>query len=201
MSVSVPTSLDFLHNAKWHNEPPDWSLNDKMLSLITGMETDFWQDTFYGFHRDDGHFLGAPVSGDFTTIVTFQGHYKVLYDQAGLMLRADRNNWLKAGIEFSDDVTNFSVVVTRNGHSDWSVIAVPYIIGPQKIRLTRFGTALLVHYHGQDGAWYLMRVTYFPDDRFNQIGPMACSPKREGFEVQFTSFEVGPPIASPLHTG
>ena len=197
----MSSGLDFLHKASWHNEPPDWSLSDRMLSLVTGRNTDFWQDTFYGFHRDDGHFLGAPVAGDFTAIITFEGHYEVLYDQAGLMMRADQNNWLKAGIEFSDDVTNFSVVVTHDGHSDWSVIAVPRVSGPQKIRLTRSGTALLVHHHGQDGGWHLMRVAHFPDDRITQIGPMACSPQREGFETCFTSFEVGPPIESPLHAG
>ena len=49
------------------------------------------------------------------------GTYKDRFDQAGLMLRIDHENWIKAGIEFVDGHYNVSAVVTH-GKSDWSVI-------------------------------------------------------------------------------
>lgn len=188
-----------LRGAAWHAEPTDWALTDATLTLTTGNKTDFWQDTFYGFQRDDGHFLGRAVTGDFTAIVGFEAEYQVLYDQAGLMMRSDAHNWLKTGIEYSDEVTNFSTVVTRNGRSDWSVVSVPKLTGPQRVRLTRKGDAVITHCQAADGQWHLMRLADFPIDASVHVGPMACSPERNGLHVSFSEFEIGPALASPLH--
>ena len=49
--------------------------------------------------------------------------YKVRFDQAGLMLRADKENYIKAGIEFVDGKFNISCVVTHHT-SDWLVITL-----------------------------------------------------------------------------
>ncbi len=190
---------DALRSATWHCAPPHWELDGKGLTLTTGNKTDFWQETMYGFHRDDGHFLGVEVNDDFTAIVTFEGEYQALYDQAGMMARIDARNWLKTGIEFSDDITNFSAVVTRDGRSDWSVVGVPRVSGPQQVRLTRVGAAIVAHYRGAGGGWNLMRLADFPAARTVKIGPMACSPQRAGFKARFTRFEVGPPIGEPVH--
>jgi regulation of enolase protein 1 (concanavalin A-like superfamily) len=195
----MSNAMAFLDAAEWHAPPPSWSLRDGVLEVVTGAATDFWQDTFYGFRRDNGHFLGAEVQGDFTAVVTFEGDYEVLYDQAGMMMRADARTWLKTGIEFSDDVTNFSVVVTREGRSDWSVIGVPRVSGPQQVRLTRRGAAVVVHYRGADGRWHLLRLADFQAPSALRIGPMTCSPERAGFRARFAGFEVGPAMETPLH--
>ncbi len=190
--------MKFLETALWHAEPPSWAFRDGVLHVTTADRTDFWQDTFYGFRRDDGHFLGAPAEGDFTAIVTFDAQYEVLYDQAGMMMRIDAENWLKTGIEFSDDVTNFSVVITRGGHSDWSVVQVPRVTGAQQVRLTRNGNAAIVHFLGRDGQWHLLRLGNFTVGAV-RLGPMTCSPQRAGLQVRFLGFDVGPPLAKPLH--
>ena len=166
--------------------------------MTTGLETDFWRDTFYGFKRDNGHFFGTAVRGDFTATVVFEGSYEALYDQAGVMLRLDERNWLKMGIGFSDGVTNFSVVVTRD-RSDWSIVRVPLVSGPQAVRLTRVAGAVLADFRDAAATWQLMRVADFPDSAESQVGPMVCSPQRAGFQARFTTFSVGPAISSPLH--
>ncbi len=192
------TLKERLSDARWHCEPPDWTLTDNVLTLTTGHETDFWQDTFYGFRRDDGHFFGCDVTGDFTAAVGFEADYEVLYDQAGLMMRADADNWLKAGIEYSDETTNFSTVVTRDGQSDWSVISVPKLAGLQHVRLTRVQGAVIAHFLAGN-QWHLMRLANFPASLRVSVGPMACSPQRSGLVVRFHEFVLKPPIESPLH--
>ena len=191
-------TLPFLRDAQWFNEPPQWRWTATGMELTTGDRTDFWQETFYGFHRDDGHFLGAPAPREFSAVVTFEGDYETLYDQAGMMLRVDERTWLKTGVEFSDGVTNFSVVVTRE-RSDWSVIGAPLVSGPQQVRLTRRGNAVLVHYRVRGGIWNLMRVADFPDIDDARIGPMACSPQRAGFRARFSGFTVDRPVENALH--
>ncbi len=188
-----------LKDAVWHNQPDRWQMKDGVLELTTSKDTDFWQDTHYGFRRDNGHFFGLPVAGDFTAVLEFEAAYRVLYDQAGLMMRADAPNWLKTGIEYSDEVTNFSTVVTRAGRSDWSVVSLPRLTGPQRIRLTRVGRAVITHCLRPNGRWQLMRLADFSADASVRVGPMACSPTRAGLEARFSELQVGPPIEDPLH--
>ncbi|MEP5622615.1 MAG: DUF1349 domain-containing protein [Hyphomicrobiales bacterium] len=191
-------NLSDLRNAQWHCEPPLWEFDDKLM-LRTGSKTDFWRGTYYGFYRDNGHFLGLPVTGNFTAVLTFTGVYETLYDQAGLMLRVDDKHWMKTGIEFSDSVTNFSAVVTRE-NSDWSATQRPLVTGPQSVRVTRVGSAILIHFKDENGAWQFLRLANFPAPDEILIGPAACSPERAGFQAVFTTFKVGPVIENPLHS-
>ena len=188
-----------LERAHWHEEPPAWSWQDGVLHVRTAEKTDFWQHTFYGFHRDDGHFLGLDAEGDFTAMLGFDAEYEVLYDQAGLMLRKDAQNWLKTGIEYTDGAANFSVVITQDGQSDWSVIPAPGALGVQRIRLSRIADSVIVHYRNLAGIWQLMRVGHLPAEGDWRIGPMTCSPERAGLKVQFVEFELGPPAKVLLH--
>ncbi|GAB1479472.1 DUF1349 domain-containing protein [Paracoccaceae bacterium] len=191
------TGLDKLNAATWLNPPPAWDRTAEALTVETGERTDFWRDTLYGFRRDSGHALLVPVDGDFTAHVGFNGAYAALYDQAGLMLRQDEGHWIKAGIELSDGVANLSVVVTR-GASDWSTLALGPTPGPQRLRLTRLGGAVVIQARNDASRWQLLRVTPFPEGPL-QIGPMACSPERGGFRARFTEFTLGPAVAQALH--
>ena len=185
-------------DGSWHNPPPQFSFDASGLRVTTGHKTDFWRDTYYGFQRDSGHFLALSAPERFTAVLTFEADYQHLYDQAGLMLRIDEKRWLKLGIEHSDGVTNFSIVVTV-GQSDWSVVAQPLVSGAQQVRLTRLEGCIIAHYRASDGSWRLMRVAPFPGDAGAQLGPTACSPEREGLQVRFIDLSVDEPLENPLH--
>lgn len=184
---------------EWFGPPPDWRGDATALEIVTGRETDFWRETFYGFVHDDGHAWLTEVDGDFTAVVRFSAEYATLYDQAGLLLRRDERTWVKAGVEFTDGGMHFSVVVT-NGKSDWSQL--PLVgVGPQdavSVRLTRHGDAIRVQYAIPGAPWRMARLAPFPAGPA-RIGPMACSPLREGLRARFADFELGPPIPRDLH--
>lgn len=83
---------------EWTSPARDWAVDEDGVAQAAALPgTDFWQRTFYGFERDDGHALLAARSGDFTALLTFDADYEVLYDQAGLMLRAGPAAWIKFG--------------------------------------------------------------------------------------------------------
>ena len=183
---------------RWLNPPPEWSYEQGVLRLRTGDKTDFWRETFYGFVRDSGHLYHREVTGDFTARVSFRGAYEALYDQAGLMLRLDADNWIKAGIEYTDGLQHLSVVVTRDA-SDWSVLPLPE--APQEIdlRLTRHGSAVRVQFSVAGRPWQMVRLAHLPAKDPAMVGMMACSPERSGFDVRFRDFAVGSAIARDLH--
>ena len=184
---------------RWLNPPAEWSGDAKRLELSTAGNTDFWRETFYGFARDSGHAFLRGVTGDFTAEVKVLGDYEALYDQAGLMLRADEKTWIKTGIEFTDGLMHFSVVVTRE-ISDWSVIPLPQAKPSDAVlvRLTRHGDAVRVQFSVAGAPWQLARLCPFTAADA-EIGVMACSPERAGFRAVFEDLVVGPPIARNLH--
>lgn len=184
---------------RWLNEPEEWQGDADHLTLTTGDKTDFWRETFYGFVRDSGHAWLTPVCGDFSASASFKGVYAELYDQAGMMLRVDETHWIKAGIEYTDGLMHFSVVVTR-GISDWSVIPLRGVPVDTAIfiRMTRHGDAVRVQFHLGDGKWQMARLCPFPPDDA-RVGITACSPERKGFQAGFRDIRIGPPIARKLH--
>lgn len=174
---------------QWYNEPPHWSQQGSSIHVKIAAETDFWCTTHYGFIRDDGHFFYEERSGNFTADVKFMGHYQSLYDQAGLMVRIDEQNWLKCGVEYVDHVQQASVVVTRS-YSDWSV--VPLLQNPAAfwLRLERRAEAVKVSYSLDGDRHTMLRLAYLPPNHPIQIGLFCASPQGEGFEVTFEDLAI-----------
>jgi hypothetical protein len=104
---------------KWLNDPASVTISTEKLIVRARPKTDFWRKTFYGYVTDNGHFFHLPVTGDFDFEARIDGQYAALYDQAGLMVRIDAQNWVKCGTEFFDNARHASVVFTRE-FSDWS---------------------------------------------------------------------------------
>jgi regulation of enolase protein 1 (concanavalin A-like superfamily) len=182
-----PTAADagFDDEPVWLHEPARWRRTGPDLALTTDPGTDFWRHTHYGFVRDDGHFLGTRVPGEFVATVEIDGDYRDQYDQAGLMVRLDAERWVKAGVELVDGRHQMSTVVTH-AVSDWSMTPLGGLDAPLRLRLTRAGDALSVEFSRDAGAtWALHRIGYLPPDLPTYVGPMAASPQGQGFEVVF----------------
>lgn len=193
------TEIDW-QEMEWLNKPPSVVVEDGALLVETGLETDFWRRTSYGFINDNGHLLARPLPAEAAIEVTFQAEFSEQFDQAGLMLRADAERWLKAGVERSDGRLWASVVATV-GFSDWSVAPLPARAEGQPLtfRASRAGDGVTLRYRiGDDSEWELLRVAYLPPDAEYVAGPMCCSPKRAGLNVRFESVRLGPPDAA-LH--
>ncbi|GAB2541424.1 DUF1349 domain-containing protein [Spirosoma aerophilum] len=173
----------------WYNKPAIWSEDKDSRFMRVEGGTDYWRITHYDFIRDSGHFYYREQAGDFVASVKVTGQYKALYDQAGLMIRLDEENWIKTGIEYVDELQNVSAVVTRQV-SDWSVS--PQTHNPESIylRLTRQGDSVRIDYSFDDFTYQMLRLAYFPPDVSVQIGLMAAAPDGNGFDVAFEQFTV-----------
>lgn len=174
----------------WLNPPPFATRDDRGLHVITDDKGDFWRDTYYDFRHDSGHALLAPAGAEFSCEVEVQADYSAQYDQAGLMLRANAGHWIKAGIEHVNGQAYLATVVTL-GKSDWSQMPLPGFAGCLGLRLTRLGDAVWVQYR-LTGDWAMFRLAYFPPGLGVSVGPAACSPTREGLQVSFRDFYLGP---------
>jgi uncharacterized protein len=174
---------------KWYNEPYTWKEREGAIEVTTKAKTDFWRKTHYHFIRDDGHFYYREINGNFTAQVKITGEYQTLYDQAGLMLRLNEENWLKCGIEYVNNIQYISAVVTRD-YSDWSV--VPLKDNPVSVwlRLKREDEAIEISYSLDGTNHTMLRMTYLSEAETMQVGLMCASPQGDGFTVAFEEFKI-----------
>jgi regulation of enolase protein 1 (concanavalin A-like superfamily)/ribosomal protein S18 acetylase RimI-like enzyme len=187
-SASVPREIDHM---QWLHEPHTWNAQNNMLRVTTDPKTDFWRKTHYGFVRDNGHFYGQPVTGNFVAEVKVSGEYRDLYDHAGLMVRLDETTWIKCGVEFVNNAPLVSAVVTHD-YSDWSVTPAPRDLAALWLRLIRHGDAIEIHY-SYDGEHYAMlRMAHLTLTETVSVGPMCASPEGNGFNVAFEDYSVRP---------
>ena len=182
----------------WLNPPENWSADGAQLRVTTDANTDFWRKTSYGFIRDSGHFFGTQIDGDFTAQVQVSAQYASLYDQAGLMVRIDAENWIKCGVEFSDGQLLLSTVLTVDT-SDWAVSLAPAIPDGFWLRVTVANGVIRVQYSTDGKLWPLLRLAPFPVAARYLAGPMCCTPERGGLEVVFSHFSHGPALQKDLH--
>jgi regulation of enolase protein 1 (concanavalin A-like superfamily) len=175
----------------WLNQPKTWSYNGGKITIVVESKTDFWRVTHYGYVTDNGHFYFREQEGDFTAQVKIQGDYKSLYDQAGLMIRVDERNWIKAGVEFVNDRENISTVMTRD-YSDWSV--VPQLARPKQVwlKLIRKNDYVEISYSLDNKSYNVVREGYFPPRVKCEIGVMAAAPEGHGFQAIFEEFRITP---------
>ncbi|WP_346538443.1 DUF1349 domain-containing protein [Micromonospora sp. DPT] len=162
------------------------------LLVEPGAESDFWRHTSYGFVHDDGPALLAPLPGGNAVEVSFRLDYGEQFDQAGVLVRVDERNWVKAGVEVSDGEPQLGAVVTREV-SDWSVAPVPEWAGREvTVRVSRDGDALTVRARVDDEPWRLVRLAPLAPEAAASAGPFCCSPTRSGLTVRFTGWRQGP---------
>jgi regulation of enolase protein 1 (concanavalin A-like superfamily) len=175
---------DLASRMTWLNEPASWKKSGEQLVVRSRPKTDFWSKTFYGYVTDNGHFFHLPVSGDFVFQGRVNGQYAALYDQAGLMVRLDAENWMKCGTEFFDGQRHASVVFTRD-FSDWSTMPDLSNTAPVWWRAIRKKDSIETHCSLDGKNFTAIRQGYFPPAIKVEVGIMCAAPEGPGFEAVF----------------
>ena len=175
----------------WTREPVSQSQEGAVLTVEAAAESDWWRTTSYGFIHDDGHALVKDFPNESSVEVSFILDYTEQFDQAGIFITADNENWIKAGVEFCDGFPQVGAVVTQT-KSDWSVAPVTEWMNKEvTIRVSRSGDAVTVR-AGINGDLRLVRVAPLDPTRTWSAGPMFCAPTRAGLKVTFTKWSEGP---------
>ena len=187
--VSTIVSAQTLEKMQWFNEPENWSVENNVLTMDVTPQSDYWRISHYGFTVDDAPFLYTVRGGEFEVKVKISGEYKVRFDQAGLMLRIDKENYIKTGIEFVDGKYNLSTVVTHKT-SDWSVIELEKPVEYVWIKAVRRLDAVEIFYSFDDKEYTMMRNCWLQDNTPVMVGMMAACPDGNGFKATFEGFRI-----------
>lgn len=178
-----------LEKMNWFNEPEKWEISSGTLTMDVTPHSDYWRISHYGFTVDDAPFYYAEYGGEFEAKVKISGDYKVRFDQAGMMIRLDHENYIKTGIEFVDGRYNLSTVVTHHT-SDWSVIALDRPVDAIWIKAVRRLDAVEIFYSFGDKEYTMMRNAWIEACHPVKIGMFAACPDGDGFKATFSNFTV-----------
>ena len=177
----------------WIHPPSKFNLKEKELEIITEPNTDYWQRTYYGFQNDNAHTFVKNVIGDFSFSVRTDFDSKKQFDQCGIILYQNSENWIKASIEFENDtIARLGSVVTNHGYSDWSTTDISAETKTMWYRLSRKGQDFFIENSADGSAYKQMRVLHMhqPIDTA-RIGVYACSPTKSRFTARFSDFSLG----------
>lgn len=175
-----------MYEGEWDHEPQSSDVDGDRMTVRPQAQSDAWRHTSYGFVHDSAHALLSPLGLGEAVEVSFLLDYAEQFDQAGVMVRAGAETWIKAGVEVSDGQPQVGAVVTL-GKSDWSVAPVPEWVGREvTVRASREGDAVTIRARVDDEPWRLVRVAPFTEGAAAAAGPFCCSPTHGGLTVTFT---------------
>lgn len=177
----------------WTREPKSFSISNQEIVIETQPHTDLWQRTYYHFQNDNAPLLQMTIEDDYFSFVvktTFNSKHR--FDQCGLVMYLDSENWLKASIEYeNEDFQHLGSVVTNQGYSDWATTEIDASIKEMWYRLSRRGNDFRLEC-SQDGQTFKqMRICHMAKAKGPiQCGIYACSPEDSSFTARFTDLQV-----------
>ena len=180
-------------NLFWIREPWHTVMDDHKIEMITEPVTDLWQRTYYGFRNDNAPVLQMKTSEPyFSFVVKTEFESKHRFDQCGIVLYLDSDNWLKASIEFeNEEFQRLGSVVTNHGYSDWATTDISASIKEMWYRLSRRESDYCMEC-SQDGVNFKqMRICHMWDGAEEiSFGIYACSPEESSFRAVFTDMKM-----------
>ena len=178
---------------KWIREPKQYEVTEDKVEIITEPHTDLWQRTYYHFRNDNAPVLQLETGEQFFSfVVKTDFDTKVRYDQSGIVMYLDSDNWLKASMEFENDqIQRLGSVVTNNGYSDWSSVDVDASVKSIWFRFSRREDDFCIE-NSVDGVNFKqMRICHMfhAKEKIN-FCIYVCSSEDSSFKATFTDMEI-----------
>ena len=180
-------------NLIWTREPKRSEITDDKIVIYTDPNTDLWQRTYYGFQNDNAPVLQLKTEEKFFSFtVKTEFESKVLFDQCGVVMYLDSENWLKASIEYENDrFQRLGSVVTNLGYSDWATTDIDAAVKTMWYRLSRRESDYCIECSTDGVEFHQMRICHlFKGADEVVFGVYACSPGQSSFKAVFTEMEV-----------
>lgn len=175
---------------KWIRAPQKFTISDHEITITTEPYTDLWQRTYYGFQNDNAPVLQMETSEQYFSfeVKTDFAMSHQRFDQCGIVMYLDSENWLKASIEYENNkFQRLGSVVTNNGYSDWATTDISANIKSMYYRFSRRASDYCIEYSNDGVNFKQMRICHMEkgNNKIN-FGIYACSPENSSFLAKFT---------------
>lgn len=179
---------------KWTREPESYSINNDKIEIITKPYTDLWQRTYYHFKNDNAPVLQMETDDKYFSFVVKtefnESHHR--FDQCGIVMYLDSENWLKASVEYENEkFQHLGSVVTNNGYSDWATTVIDASVKSMWYRLSRREDDYCIECSCDGVDFSQMRICHmFKGGGKIAFGIYACSPENSSFKAVFTDIQI-----------
>lgn len=178
---------------EWIRAPKNYKISKDKIEIFTEPKTDLWQRTYYGFRNDNAPVLQLVTDEKyFSFTVKASYDYKRRFDQCGVVVYLDGENWLKASVEYENGtMQRLGSVVTNRGYSDWATVDVDASVNTVWYRLSRreYDYCIECSYDGVN--FKQMRICHLSEGGGEiRFGVYACSPEQSSFKAVFTEMEL-----------
>ena len=182
-----------LQNFRWTREPAAFTLSDDRVEIVTLPHTDLWQRTYYHFRNDNAPVFQMETEEaffSFTVKTAFETKHR--FDQCGIVMYLDSDNWLKGSIEYENEqFQHLGSVVTNNGYSDWATTAIPADIKSMWYRFSRREDDYCIECSTDGEHFSQMRICHMWHGGGKiRFGIYACSPEDSSFKATFTNLSL-----------
>lgn len=185
--------MDILRDFSWQGPVVHNSVQGGRVEMTTLPHTDLWQRTYYHFRNDNAPMLlRSTAQNYFSFTVKTEYNSSHRFDQCGLVVYLDSENWLKASAEYQDaQIQHLGSVVTNHGYSDWATSEIPASIRTIWYRLSRRENDFRIECSLDGTVFSQMRVCHLWNANGEiRFGIYACSPEDSAFTAVFTNFEL-----------
>ena len=94
-----------LKEFKWIREPDNYKMYNDKIEIVTKPYTDLWQRTYYHFRNDNAPVLQMETEERYFSFIVktefADSHHR--FDQCGIVMYLDSENWLKGSIEYENE--------------------------------------------------------------------------------------------------
>lgn len=178
---------------EWIRAPKNYKISKDKIEIFTEPQTDLWQRTYYGFRNDNAPVLQLVTDEKyFSFTVKASYDYKSRFDQCGVVVYLDGENWLKASVEYENGtMQRLGSVVTNHGYSDWATVDVDAAVNTVWYRLSRREYDYLIECSFDGVNFKQMRICHLSEGGGEiRFGIYACSPEQSSFKAVFTEMEL-----------
>ena len=193
-----------MRNFHWTRQPRAFTMEPDRITVTTLPHTDLWQRTYYHFRNDNAPVLQMETEERFFSFVVRtsfeESHHR--FDQCGVVLYLDGENWLKGSVEYENETfQHLGSVVTNHGYSDWATTEIPASVRSMWYRLSRREDDFRIECSEDGTAWKQMRICHLLEGGgVVRFGIYACSPEDSSFTATFTDLRLTP-CAWETHDG
>lgn len=178
----------------WTRPPERCLIAPNRIEIVTRPHTDLWQRTYYHFRNDNAPVLQMETAEPYFSFMVKTDFSTAAhrFDQCGIALYLDSENWLKASVEYeSGEFQHLGSVVTNGGYSDWATTAIDGRIRTMWYRLSRREDDYRIEC-SRDGVHYSqMRICHLNQGGGTiRFGLYACSPEESSFTAVFTDMHL-----------
>ena len=178
-----------IHDFRWTREPERFTVSDDKVEIVTKPHTDLWQRTYYHFRNDNAPVFQMETDEkffSFTVKTAFESKHR--FDQCGVVMYLDSENWLKGSIEYENEqFQHLGSVVTNLGYSDWATTAIDASIKSMWYRFSRREDDYCIECSTDGEQFGQMRICHMHKGGGTiRFGIYACSPEDSSFKARFS---------------